>query len=57
MIQCKLCRKAGYPDCIGPCYDYCACKHCWNGWTNLKFWRRLVNRLKYVLGGWRHDEH
>lgn len=35
----------------GPCYDYCSCADCWNGWVRIPFWRRLLWRVQYVLGG------
>ncbi len=32
----------------GPCYDYCMCKTCWNGWTRTPRLWRLVSRLEYL---------
>lgn len=33
--------------CDGPCYDFCACPHCWNGWSRIPFYRRLWDHLKW----------
>lgn len=32
----------------GPCYDFCGCSYCWNGWKTLSFWERVKLRLQYV---------
>ncbi len=34
----------------GPCYDFCACSFCWNGWKQLSFPRRLYHRILHILG-------
>lgn len=33
----------------GPCFDYCPCRRCWNGWTGLPWWKRLLYRLEHVV--------
>ncbi len=45
VIECKQCGEGG---CIGPCYDYCACSHCWRGWSGKSFRTRLGWRIQYV---------
>lgn len=37
--------------CPGPCYDYCACSHCWDGWVTLGKWNRIKNRIEYIITG------
>ena len=37
--------------CRGPCYDFCMCSHCWWGWSQLPWWRKIVWRLQYLLQG------
>lgn len=41
-------------DYEAPCYDFCACAHCWNGWVELSFWHRLKNRIKYLYREYLH---
>lgn len=31
----------------GPCYDFCYCPHCWNGWSTIPFYHRLWEHLKW----------
>lgn len=35
-------------NCIGPCYDFCMCSHCWWGWKGLKVTTRIKYRLRQV---------
>jgi hypothetical protein len=37
------------PGDLGPCYDYCACRNCWKGWTKVPFLRRVWWRFEYIL--------
>ncbi len=37
------------PDDIGPCYDGCACDHCWKGWTTVSVQRRVQNRIEHII--------
>ena len=34
----------------GPCFDFCACSFCWNGWDNLPLWRKLWQHLLWRVG-------
>lgn len=36
-------------DCQGPCYDLCMCFHCWWGWTNIPWYRKIRYRIQYLL--------
>lgn len=33
----------------GPCYDYCACRCCWRGWSGIPFRTRLSWRIDYIM--------
>lgn len=46
VLECGPCGG----ECCGPCYDYCACAHCWRGWTGIPFRTRLKWRIQYLLG-------
>lgn len=35
----------------GPCYDYCYCGYCWNGWKGIPFYRRIIERIRYTIKG------
>lgn len=53
--ECKQCEKQyGSGECVGPCYDLCACRHCWRGWTGFKFRHRLRWRLTQMWWDWRN---
>lgn len=40
---------------LGPCYDFCSCRWCWNGWKGTRFSRRLRWRLAQILADLRNS--
>ena len=45
-----MCRWCGV-NCVGPCYDYCMCRHCWYGWEGLSIWTKIWSRLMAIVNG------
>lgn len=45
MSYCKRCDG----PCEGPCFDYCDCRHCWNGWKGVSLLTRLRWRSERII--------
>lgn len=56
-VECKRCAEVTGNYCLGPCFDYCMCGHCWRGWGGkrsdgsrwgLPFMTMLWWRIQYI---------
>lgn len=47
-VDCERCAHVTGYWCMGPCFDYCMCSHCWRGWA-LPWYMKLWWRLQYIL--------